>query len=129
MRVPTLIRNLAAFPVILTLVACASGGGSSSRPPGATPDRIVRAELAEVEELDAYDAVRQLRPAWLRVRTGTEPPGVYLNNTRFGSDPTALRNLRPSGIERMEYFNATDATTRFGLGNTGGAIVVTQLGR
>ena len=128
-RIRTIATTLPALSVFVVLGACASGGGGGTGVPGATPDRIVRAELEALGPMDAYEAVRELRPAWLRVRNQTEPPVVYLNNTRFGNDPTALRGLQSTGIEQMEHLNATDATTRFGLGHTGGAIVVTELDR
>ena len=42
-----------AFALTVGLAGCASGGGASSRPPGATPDRIVQEEFLEVGDMGA----------------------------------------------------------------------------
>jgi hypothetical protein len=112
--------------LVMGLTACASSGGTA-RPSGASANRIVRAELeAFGGQADAYQAVQRLRPRWLQVRSGMGNTSVvlYVDGGRLGG-VTELRSLRPSQIEQMEYMSASDATTRFGTGHSGGAVLVT----
>jgi hypothetical protein len=111
----------------LGLAGCASGGGGAS---GAQParrgssNRIVADELATVPSLDAYQAIERLRPTWLRQRSGT-PPVVVLDGNRQGG-LEVLQSMRATEIQEMQYLDASDATTRFGTGFQGGAILVTS---
>jgi hypothetical protein len=116
---------LFAFALIVGLAGCASTGGG--RPPGATADRIVQEEFLEVGDVDGYLAIQRLRSAWLRVRNQVEPPVVYVNGARWGY-LEQLSSIRARGIALAERINATDATTRFGTGHTGGAILITMSG-
>jgi hypothetical protein len=105
-----------AVALALGLAGCASSGGGADRPEGATPNRIVQAEISPLR------AIERLRPRWLRTRSGDEPRLLV-----DGSVRNSLRDLESyqlSDIERMEYMSASDATTRFGTGYTGGAILV-----
>ena len=117
--------TLAAFVLALGLAGCASSGGSGPRPEGATSTRIVREELAGQSQLNALQAVQRLRSQWLRSRGGPggQPPVLYVDGTRRGS-ADELRFLRPDEIERIEYMSPNDATTQYGTGHTGGAILV-----
>ena len=114
--------------LVLALSACASAGGSGTRPAGSTPDRIVQEELATVSDLDAYDAVQRLRPSWLRTRANTPPPVLYINGSRYGNDLSGLRSLQARAIQQLERVSAQDATTRYGTGHLGGAVLVTMVG-
>ncbi len=118
--------TLIAFALALGLVGCATGTGSA-RPPGASADRIVQAELEPLGQLDALQAVQRLRSQWLRSRGGAtgEQPVLYVDGTRRGG-AEELRFIRADEIASMEYMSASDATTRFGTGHGGGAIMVTS---
>ena len=117
---------LAAMVLALGLAGCASGGGGN-RVPGATSNRIVEAELEPLGQIDAYQAIERLRPRWLQVRAGPSGTGpvLYVDGARRGS-ANDLRTLRIADIEQMEYMSGNDATTRFGTGHGGGAIMVTS---
>lgn len=105
----------------------AGGGGEE----GST-NEIVSAEIREIEASypTAYEAIRNLRPSWLRVRsnnslTTTAPlePIVYVDRIRYGQ----LRSLYQIGtgdIQGMIYLNSLDATTRYGTGHGGGVIEI-----
>ena len=115
---------LLAVALAFGLSACASSGGSSSRPEGATQNRIVRAELVDLGQLDAYQALQRLRPRWTQMRAGAgAPPVLYVDGSRRSSI-NDLQSMRVQDIEQMEYMSANDATTRFGTGHSGGAIMV-----
>lgn len=112
--------------------ACASGGS-----PDATrrsPNLISAEELTEVATLNAWEAVGRLRPRWLQTRGASslrgEPslPVVYVDNANFGN-LDSLRLLSVQDIDFMRYRNASDATTRYGTGHTGGVIEVFTKGR
>lgn len=115
-----------AMGLALGLSGCASsgGGGGSARPAGATTNRIVAAELAEVGQIDALQAINRLRPRWTAVRGGSDAPVLYVDGSRRTS-LSDLSTMRATDIQTMEFMSANDATTRFGTGHTGGAIMVT----
>lgn len=106
----------------LGLGGCAtstSGGGGG----GGNRNLIGSEELQEVLDLNAYEAVRRLRPAWLRSRT-TDGPSVYVDGMR-GGGMDDLRTLDTADIQEIRFLSASDATTRFGTNNVDGAILVT----
>ena len=76
------------------------------------------------------DAVRQLRPHWLRTRgpTSLRNPGrsaivVYVDDVRLGG-VEYLETLRAASVASMEYLDGSEASVRFGTGHEGGAILV-----
>jgi hypothetical protein len=120
-------RSLFVATVALTLglAGCAAGGGSGGdgAPRGST-NRIIREELVGLQQLDAFQAIQRLRPNWLRTRSGT-PPQIMVDGTRQAGGLDVLRSYRAVDIEEMRYVNSSDATTRFGTGFDGGAILLT----
>jgi hypothetical protein len=117
------------------LLSLAVGGACASRtasPAAGAGGRavITRAELLENSDRNAFEAVRRLRPSWLRYRgqsvlTGPEREGlrIYLNGAYYG-DAQALSNLQVIDVEEMRFLDAREATLRYGTGHTVGAIVV-----
>ncbi len=121
-------RSAIVFTLALAigLAGCASGGGSSSRPAGASSTRIVKAELDQLGPMSAQQAIERLRPRWLQSRagiTGGAGPVLYVDGARRSSI-TDLSGMRLSDIQEMQYMSSSDATNRFGTGHTGGAIMV-----
>ncbi|MFV2006654.1 MAG: hypothetical protein ACC667_04380 [Longimicrobiales bacterium] len=120
---------LVATVALLTL-ACSSSGRSSqsnARNRGAV---ITAEELATAAELDAFDAVRRFRPMWLRTRGPVsislqDKAGVrvYIDGSRRGR-LEALRAFRVTDIESITYLSAPEATLRFGIDHSDGAILV-----
>jgi hypothetical protein len=115
-----------ALAIALGTAGCASGGGGggSTRPAGATSDRIVQAELDAIPQMNAYLAMERLRSSWLRTRSG-DAPTLYVDGARRGS-VQELQSIMSSEVGRMERLSASDATNRFGTGHSGGAILVTS---
>ncbi len=112
-----------ALAAALGTAGCASGGGGgSSRPAGATSNRIVQAELDALPQMNALRAIERLRATWLR--TG-DPPQLYVDGARRGN-LNDLTSIMSSEISQIEYMSASDASNRFGTGHTGGAILVTS---
>ena len=111
----------------MVVLACSSGG---VRTPRGSSNVITRAELNTLDLSTAYDAVQRLRPHFLRGRGSTsirDPnpvlPVVYIAGVKQGG-PEALQRVRVSEVEEIRYIGASDATTRYGTGHTGGAIEV-----
>lgn len=133
---PTMTKHSVVFIALaLTLAssACSSTGSSSGRSARVSrnPNLITEAELAEVTERNVFDAIRRLRPAWLRVRgrgmvsmnlESTIP--VYLDGIRRGST-ALLGRIRPSEVQEIRYLNPNDASIRYGSSHGDGAIQVT----
>ncbi|MCH7565396.1 MAG: hypothetical protein IH968_16405 [Gemmatimonadetes bacterium] len=87
-------------------------------------------EIQDAVALNAYQAVRRLRPEWLVPR----PPNtfrrgaratvtVYLDDFRLGG-PETLRGLNAEMIGSIRFVSAGTATARWGPGNSLGVIQV-----
>jgi hypothetical protein len=125
-RLRTLRAGVAVFAGVVVLAACGSSSGAT-RP---MSNIITYEEIQQVTGLNAYEVVQQLRPHFLRMRgsrslTGTRPeePVVYVDNIRSGG-LASLRDLRAAAIEEIRFIPAADATTRWGTGHMGGAILI-----
>ena len=106
--------------LVATSCATASQTGETTSRMGV----ISQADIAGLSAATAMDVVRRLRPAWLRVRSGGDQPVVYIDRTRRGG-LELLNSLAIEVVQEMSYMSASDATTRFGTGHRGGAILVT----
>jgi hypothetical protein len=91
---------------------------------------ITAEEIHEVLAVDAYEAVRLLRPHWLVLRPpnviGQHPSevlAVYLDDFRLGGIEK-LRGLNAFDIASIRFVGTAEATTRWGVGNAHGAIQV-----
>ena len=121
--------------LVLVLAGCggmatASGGGNSN---------LITNELlreAETEGLSVYQIIQRNHPRWLSAGRGDTSFGnvtggasvsdfaqVVLDGVPYG-DLNTLRSLNTVSVESIEYMSASDATTRFGTGYAGGAILV-----
>ena len=121
----------AAASLLLIVTACGSTG--TQRPTSYDRNILTREEIRSASASNAFDLVRELRPAWLQVR-GSKSIGqvtevsVFLDGMRQGG-PDTLNGIRTATIEEMRYLTALEAQTRYGLDNTGGAILVRTHGR
>lgn len=121
-------RALSSVLVALALTACASTGEPGA--PRASRNVLTQEEIARVNASTAFDAIRQLRPEFLRTRGGgsIQNPGqeyavVYINGVRAG-DLNALNSVRASDVQEVRYMSASEATTRYGTGHAGGVIEI-----
>jgi len=115
--------------LLLGLAACASAGGGGGGGGGAG-NAITREMIDNPSSQNAFTIVQRFRPRWLSPRTqGTianpEPSfaQVYVDDVRFGPIDS-LHRIDGTQIELIEYLSGLDATTRFGVGHDGGAIMV-----
>ena len=126
-----------SFPLALAIslmatAACASTGDGqgSSR----NPSIITQEELAPHQEISAYEAVQRLRSQWLQVRGATRlvgaqraPVQVHVDGIHRGG-VEELRSIRAEYVVEIRYMSASEATTRYGTGYTGGLLLVTTGG-
>jgi hypothetical protein len=123
------MRNLAfCFMAALLLTACAASTGTKS--PRRLTNLITVEEIAASMAKDAFEAIQLLRPEWLIPRGIASPtyprstiPAAYVNNNRLG-DIENLRTISALSIAEISFLSPHDATTLYGTGHTGGAILV-----
>ncbi|MFL5562614.1 MAG: hypothetical protein ACJ79K_14175 [Gemmatimonadaceae bacterium] len=124
------MRRLAiAAAALLAIGACKPNPHTNVAP--RNRNMITADEIAKSNASNAYEAVERLRPAFLQTRgpqsiqnTAPPTPNVYVDGMRYGP-VQSLQSLPAISIIKIEYMNALDATQRFGIGNDGGAILVT----
>jgi len=121
---------LALLALTFGLTGCAGGGsgtGSGAEAVGVrrSSNRITAEELAAVSELDLQDAVKRLRPAWLRAGSRGALAAVILDGSPQSGGVDVLSSMRAADVESLEFMSASDATTRYGTGYSAGAIVIT----
>jgi hypothetical protein len=129
-RIP--IRRTVTFIVwwsFATAVAlgCASAGASKS---SSKNDALILAdEIENSHQPTLYDVVRAVRPMWLRpaptaIQSGQDSGvSVYLDDQRAGG-LDVLRQLPSSAAASIRYYSATEAQSRFGIGNLRGVIQI-----
>ena len=124
----------------LTVAGCLPPSASAgTRRPGSTLHEIPRAEIDanSTRFATAYDIVRLLRPTMLvshdvaprpqatntrwQARSGVK---VYLDGMPYGTIES-LATIPANTVLDVRWLSPMDATTRYGTGNTGGAIQVT----
>lgn len=135
-------RNGAPFRAFHVLIACAlalglgacasTGSGASSSGDGSAQrgDVITSEQLDGVGRISVYDAVRRLRPAWLRNRgydsfQRTVAVRVYLDGQSFGLVDD-LRNMQTTNVATIRWLDGMAATQRFGMDHGAGVILVTR---
>jgi hypothetical protein len=138
-------RRAAATPILGAFVALLGCGSGVIHPSDVAPlglmtvparnaslsKRVVRADLASLQETSLDAALNQLRPEWLRVspssRQVAEPThaSVYIDNVYTG-DIESLRLVPVSAVIEVSFLGSSAARDRFGLGCrcAAGAIVV-----
>lgn len=131
------IRLLSALHLSLLIVGCASSGARPS--PSWDPDVLTETEIREFLQYNAAQVIRELRPSWFNDRGGRlDPLGVrrivtpkgirvYVDGVGRSNGLGALEMIVAEEIHEMRRLDASEATQRFGLGHTSGAILVTTI--
>ncbi len=115
---------LLSFALMIGFAGCASGSGGGGGGSRSSSNRLVAADMANQQELDLYQAIRQLRGRWLTSR-GRGTPRVHVDGGARQGGIQELQNIRVSEVQEVEFMGAADATLRFGTGYEAGAILVT----
>ena len=93
-------------------------------------DVVTREQLLETQQTTVFEALRQLRPRWLRTRGNVRQAGdvtvnVYMGGQKMGP-VEFLTTLDPQVIGEIRFYTAAEATTLFGTGNMAGVIAITR---
>ena len=130
MTAPADVRWGVLIPVAAMLAALGCATPRSGAKPSGQRDLLQLEEIGRTSAVNAYDAVRQLRPEWLRRRgrssiqnANAEVLVIYLDGTRLGT-VQVLRSIAVGSIFEIRHLDASDATTRFGTGHAGGALLI-----
>ena len=112
--------------LLLALAGACSTNGAGSR--ASRSDTITVDDLRAANSTNLYDAVRTIRPNWLRARSPNSLQNqgyvqVYFDDTRIGGVEN-LRNIPMQGIAYIRWFDPISASARWGLDHEQGAIVV-----
>lgn len=122
------------LPAVIVAISLGCAAASSS---GSTGER--RSQIITQQEINAagmsgnaFEVISRLRPNFLVSRGQTTVsgdqslayPNVYLDGVAFG-DINTLRNLDAAQIAEIRLYQAWEAQTKFGLGNSGGVIAIT----
>jgi hypothetical protein len=136
------------FLCLLTAAsACASSGaapataGSTATAPRRDPNVIVQEELADpsLSTLNAYDAIRSLRPRFLSTRgtqnfaaagiAGSDPESGLPHASIDGVGVVALdelKNLSVRSVIEIRFLDAAAAMQRFGASARSGPVIVVR---
>jgi hypothetical protein len=122
---------LASLAAVFAVAGCA-GGTTQGRTGRTGTAQLTQSEMAESTANNLYDAIAKLRPEWLSSRGPTSvtdgtPSGVdvYMNGTLLGK-AESLRDLRLSDVSAVRYWDAGQASARFGMGHPRGVIEITR---
>ena len=127
-------RRVSYVLVGMSLTACAAATPSTrSHFSSAGRDVITAAEIVASRVTDAYQAVVQLRPEFLRRRGSSPMPSqavapivVYLDELPYGM-VDALHYIPLDRVRLIRYISPAEADLRWGGSHAAGAILVTTL--
>jgi hypothetical protein len=135
------MKRFIGLAALVLATACGSAQTPVTTGMSGSRDNLGQAEIQanRTSDMTAYELIAHLRPEYLRNRgqntlrettSASGPPTynaptatVYLDNARFG-DLESLKNISAESILRIQYLSASAATTRFGMDNSAGAILV-----
>ena len=120
--------SVSVIALALLAVSCSTArtGSAVSR----SSNVVTAAELDGISYLSGLEAVRRVRPNWLRVRgRATMSRGSYAGirlyvDGRRRDDLGELEGIRASDISEMRFLSGRQATTRYGTDHGDGAILV-----
>jgi hypothetical protein len=125
------MRTLAIAALLaLSVTACSSAPHSTG--PSLQRNVITLAEIqsATVPTANLWDFIATARPHFLRDRgvgsfRDTTPVRalVYLDGSMLG-DVQVLKSISLSSVKLIQYMSGADATTRYGMGHSGGVILL-----
>jgi hypothetical protein len=91
-------------------------------------ERLSQEEMRNEHFTNVYDAIVSLRSAWLTVRgtdsfVQTSQVWVYYDENRLGG-VEEMRSVLVNSVASIRHFNGVDATMRWGVGHSAGAIQI-----
>lgn len=117
--------------ILLTLMGACQTAPESAEGTRYRSNHISQEEIGSIENamgLTARQVIRRLRPAWIRPRSSTvdgrrSTPVVFQDGIQLGGLEN-LDQMHIRQIQELRYLSGSDATTRYGTGYSGGAILV-----
>jgi xylan 1,4-beta-xylosidase len=113
--------------LVLLLTSCLASPHPATKP--RVDYSVITAEQMEAQHYaNVYEAVLALRANWLSTRGSDsfyQPSQVwvYLDNSRLGGVQT-LTGITVHGVTAVRHLNGIEATARWGIGHSAGAIAV-----
>lgn len=122
--------RIVALTVLLTgdITGCAANREANG--PSRNTGLLTLDEIESAHQPTLLDVVRALRPMWLRQLSttvqNTQDAGVvvYVDDQRVGGI-NVLREMTSTAATSLRFYSASEAQSRFGLGNLQGVIQVT----
>ena len=122
-----------AAPLLLLLLALAACAGAAGTSAVGAANLVGPDQLRELdsEGLTVYQVLSRLRPTWLRsrgqtsIRGGPDIPRAVIDGVPY-DDLAELARVNAREVESIEFVSSGDATTLYGTGYAGGAILVTM---
>ncbi len=124
--------SVSIIALALVIASCSSAGTGSAT--SRFSNVVTTEELADVDYMNGLQALRRLRPNWLRVRgqatfSRQASAGIRLYvDGRRRNDIFELESIRTSDIREMRFLSGREATTRYGTDHGDGAILVETRG-
>lgn len=118
---------------VLGLVAAVVLGGCATQSAGGTTARhnlVTTEQLARAGDVSLYDALRTVRPTFLRTRQPAHatmpevPVKVFMGGLEMMEGLDHLRQIMARNVQEVEFLEPHQAITRFGGGTSGGALVI-----
>jgi hypothetical protein len=122
--------SVRTFFAVAAAIVLATGCAAQGKAPASQHNVVAAAELARAGDVNLYEALSQLRPAFLRSRgiipgatSPAAPIQVYIDGMRMG-EPDYLRQIVAKNVQEVRFLEPQQAIARFGGNNTGGALVI-----
>lgn len=118
--------------LVLVLAAACAPAGSAPRT-GAQHNLVTHLELQRAGDVSLYDALSQIRPAFLGPRTvagatvAAPPLQVYVGELQMMEGVTHLREIMAKNVKEVRFLEPQQANARYGGNNSGGALIITML--
>ena len=125
-------KSLVAVAVAWTLTGCARGAVPDGSSANSRKNVITQEQLSGTNSDNLYEAIEKIHPDWLTNRgpTSVSNPAptvvsVYMNGMMLGK-ADYLREMHVLDVSEVRYWDAGQATARFGNGHPRGVIEVTR---
>jgi ABC-type glycerol-3-phosphate transport system substrate-binding protein len=125
-----MLKKSFSILIVAATFACASGGAGAGTTVRRDSTIITADEITASHETNAYDAINQLRPLFLKSRGrttlngGTSPyAAVFVDGQNYG-DLNSLRGIPSQQIKQIRYYNGPEAVTKFGMQYGAGVIAI-----
>ena len=119
------VRAFTCSLMLLTAGGCSTSGATGARP-RKNSAVISTEELRSSPHPSLLAMIRADRPNWLRatqtsIRGGPASVTVYQDNFRLGG-VELLEMFRPGTLYSVQFYTASEAEGRYGVGHEGGVI-------